>query len=149
MYSSRSSSNPSSTNQITHDNALNNEASDNSSNLESLSSTHELLKLLAHTKDGKMHFQTLTLQTDFVTWRSVHAMNCSKHHRYEDLTTQDEEGLINFKTNLTQDQSSTLFMILYKALGPVNEKITIDGENLMEYNSCHNSSITLSRKTHL
>ena len=53
-------------------------------------------------------------------------MKCSKHHKYKELTEINNKGLIVFKQHPTQDQSSTLFMLLYDALGPVHDKITVD-----------------------
>ena len=54
-------------------------------------------------------------------------MKRSKHHKYNELTEVNDEGLIAFKANPTADQSSTLFMLLvYEALGPVQDKITVD-----------------------
>ena len=92
----------------------------------SLSSAKQFIRLLAQAKDGKLHFQTLKSNTDFLTWRSVQAMKCAKNERYKDLTETDANDLIVFKQHPNRDESSTLFMLLYEALGPIHDKIIVD-----------------------
>ena len=53
-------------------------------------------------------------------------MKCAKHYKYKDLTEINAEGVTTFKKNPTQEESSTLFMMLYDALGPVHDKIAVD-----------------------
>ena len=90
----------------------------------------DLMKLLLqHKEPTKIHFTPLSEHTDIQNWTYMSALECSKTHKYKDLTTRNERNQICFKTLLTVEQSETLYLLIHKAIGKMNRKLILDTDN--------------------
>lgn len=96
----------------------------------------QFLRAIAQVKEQRLNLQVLKKETDFAAWKSVQVMKCYKNDRYKDLVELDDERMVIFKASPTRDESSSLFMLLYDALGFLHDKIVInaattDGNELL------------------
>jgi hypothetical protein len=92
--------------------------------------TLEMMKLLVLQKEpAKLHFTPLTEHTDIQNWTYMSALECSKTHKYKDLTTRNGKNQICFKTALTVEQSETLYLLIHKAIAKMNKKLILDTKN--------------------
>ena len=90
----------------------------------------EMMKLLLqHKEPAKIHFTPLSEHTDMQNWTYKSALECSKLHKYKDLTTRNDRNQVCFKNDLTIEQSETLYLLIHKSIGKMNKKLILDTEN--------------------
>ena len=93
------------------------------------SSKQEMLDFVAALREPKLVFHPLKQSTDFIAWRTMMALKCSKNTKYANLARINDEGQYEFNPDITIEESSTLFMLIYDALGPMSDKIIVDVTN--------------------
>ena len=82
----------------------------------------KVLESLIQTKEP-MKFQTLMKDTDVTGWIATQALRCNKHLKYQSLTIRNASGVVQFKDNLTNDESENLYLLLTNSLGKMADKI--------------------------
>jgi hypothetical protein len=70
-----------------------------------------------------MKFQTLMKETDITRWIATQALKCNKHSKYKSLTVCNSAGTVQFKSQLTNDESENLYLLLTNSLGKMADKI--------------------------
>ena len=58
------------------------------------------------------------------------ALKCVKSTKHSQLSVPNSAGGYEFDINMSENDSSTLFMFVYDSLGPIAEKIIVDITNL-------------------
>ena len=90
------------------------------------SSQQEMIDFLTAIKEPKLSFNTLKQNTDFIAWKAMMALKCAKSTKHSKLAKLGENGSYVFDESMSADDSSTLFMLVYNALGQISEKIVVD-----------------------
>jgi deoxyuridine 5'-triphosphate nucleotidohydrolase len=88
--------------------------------------TTTLAKLLLASKEPKLHFQSFKPTTDYDNWKNMCILKTHKHSIHSKLTAKDYDGNLIFNPNMSEDQSSTLFMLTMESLGSHADKMSID-----------------------
>jgi deoxyuridine 5'-triphosphate nucleotidohydrolase len=87
--------------------------------------TANLAKLLLASKEPKLYFQSFKPTLDYDNWKYMCILKTHKHTLHTKMTTKDDDGNIIFNPNMTDDESSTLFMLTMEALGTHADKMSI------------------------
>ena len=89
-------------------------------------SKNDMMEFVAALREPKLSFNTLKPTTDFLAWKTMMALKCAKSSKYNHLAKMNEEGKYEFNEDISQEDSSTLFMLTYDALGAMSEKIIVN-----------------------
>ena len=95
----------------------------------STSSRNDMMEFVAALREPKLSFPILKQSTDFLTWRAMCALKCAKSTKHNSLAIISTSGGYEFNMDMTVEQSSTLFMLVYDALGTISDKIIVDVTN--------------------
>ena len=100
-------------------------------------SKQEMLEFVTALREPKLTFNPLKTTTDFITWKAMMALKCSKSTKHSHLSQISDKGCYEFKTDLNAEDSSTLFMLIYDSLGSIADKIIVNvnvpnGINLLQ-----------------
>ena len=79
--------------------------------------------------EPKLSFTQLKPSTDYIAWRAMMPLKCTKSLKYTHPVTKNETGGYDFKSDMNPEDSSTLFMLIYDALGQMSEKLIVDVSN--------------------
>jgi hypothetical protein len=88
--------------------------------------TATLTKLLLASKEPKLYYQSYKPNNDYDNWKYMCVLKTHKHSAHKDLTAKDSDGNLIFNPHMTDEQSSTLFMLTMESLGAHADKLSID-----------------------
>ena len=125
-FQSAASSIPSLTGTTTDSNK-NNQSSEKSTS--SAASTSDMMQFVNALLEPKLTFTQLKPSTDYIAWRAMMPLKCTKSSKYSHLVTKNATGGYDFRTDMSIEDSSTLFMLIYDALGQMSEKLIVDVSN--------------------
>jgi hypothetical protein len=86
----------------------------------------DLASMLLAAKEPKLYFPSYKPAADYDNWKMLCVLKTSKHRLHSNLVRIDSEGRRGFDQSMSDDQSSTLFMLTMEALGMHADKLSID-----------------------
>lgn len=93
------------------------------------SSKQDIQEFVNALREPKMTFMQQNQTTDVMVWKRMTALKCAKNLKHKHLVIQSISGSYNFNPEMSNKDNSTLFVLVYNALGTMSDRIIVDVES--------------------